>query len=1227
MHATRPRSRIGDGPPNCVGEVSKERRAMPKVQRFLVKMPPVAQNMRLSVAGHGAVFIARPLFTSIAPPGAGLAAASIWHIVEAPIALDVSNPWDVCHAMVTQGLGLADGARPEFAEPDLQQQWLSRPQEDRELALSATCKATKQDSDFPRDADNLWFQNDPHIQSASALESLPLPNDDSELICIAHLDTGYDPAHRSLPKRLETALQRNFVDADRPHDATDDSSGLFNNLGHATGTLSILAGTSTVGLPRLGVAPFVKVVPIRVANRVELFYNSAIAQALDYVHGLGAAGGANAVSVVSMSMGGLASRAWADAVNALYEAGVVVVTAAGNNFGNLPTRHIVYPARFNRVIAACGIMADQSPYADLPVTKMAGNYGPDSKMWTAMSAYTPNVPWAKFGCSEVVDFDGAGTSAATPQIAAAAAMWLQKNKATCAAYGQLWMRVEAVRRALFSSASPGDRSKLGNGALRVAAALAVAPPSDVELKKEKADTASFAFLRVLTGLGISGMSEEQRAMLELEALQLSQSATIEVLLPDPDVDPASLSGPQRQALAKALAEHPQASRTLRRALRAVVPPPPPQPISSALTGIEALQLRHALHPPAPEPTARRLRIYAYDPSLGRELSTVALNETIAAVRWERELAPGPVGEYLEVVDVDPASGCCYAPVDLNDPHLLASDGLRPSEANPQFHQQMVYAVSMKTIAHFEHALGRTALWAPRLVCVPQAPPAGNQAPRTRLVPRYVQRLRIYPHALREQNAYYSPERRALLLGYFSSRFGVDGAPSQTVFTALSHDIIAHETTHALLDGIHPRFREPTNPDVLAFHEAFADIVALFQHFTLRDALRDQVAKARGDWSGKSTLLAQVAVEFGRATGHHGGLRNSIGELVVDKKTGKTIWTAKEPQVSDYQASDEPHDRGAVLVAAVFDAFSQIYARRALVPIRLAMGGSEVLPPGALPSQLIDALADIASKVAGHVLNICIRALDYCPPVDITFGDFLRALITADRDLVADDPWGYRVAFVSAFAARGIFPEGVRNLSVDAVVWEPPPLAFAKLASLIPKLRLKWDLRTHRRRAWLSSLINARKVHQWLMDVVSDDELAMLGLQRKANPEYCLKNLDGESIDCNLHGIEVHAVRPLRRVGPDGQLLAQLVIELTQSLHARDHSGLTFRGGATLLFDLTTQSAVYMVRKRFDQAARVTHSQGEWKAQMERSANHYTGLGMQSREPFALLHRHRGDGHD
>jgi hypothetical protein len=42
-----------------------------------------------------------------------------------------------------------------------------------------------------------------------------------------------------------------------------------------------------------------------------------------------------------------------------------------------------------------------------------------------------------------------------------------------------------------------------------------------------------------------------------------------------------------------------------------------------------------------------------------------------------------------------------------------------------------------------------------------------------------------------------------------------------VFTCLSQDIIAHEVTHALLDGMHRRFNEPSNLDVLAFHEAFA----------------------------------------------------------------------------------------------------------------------------------------------------------------------------------------------------------------------------------------------------------------------------------------------------------------------------------------------------------------------------------------------------------------------
>src|SRR5262249_15300085 len=169
------------------------------------------------------------------------------------------------------------------------------------------------------------------------------------------------------------------------------------------------------------------------------------------------------------------------------------------------------------------------------------------------------------------------------------------------------------------------------------------------------------------------------------------------------------------------------------------------------------------------------------------------------------LRPGPVGEYVEVIDFDPASNRLYLPVDLNNREILAQDGLPPSEGNPQFHQQMVYAVAMSTIQAFEQALGRAALWGPNLrrdLAGSVVNPPASQ---------YVSRLRIYPHALRRANAYYDPEKKALLMGYFPAQGSDVGEnlPGGTIFTCLSFDIIAHETTHALLDGMHRYFAEPS----------------------------------------------------------------------------------------------------------------------------------------------------------------------------------------------------------------------------------------------------------------------------------------------------------------------------------------------------------------------------------------------------------------------------------
>ena len=95
------------------------------------------------------------------------------------------------------------------------------------------------------------------------------------------------------------------------------------------------------------------------------------------------------------------------------------------------------------------------------------------------------------------------------------------------------------------------------------------------------------------------------------------------------------------------------------------------------------------------PISRKLRAYAFDPSLSLVIDTADINSMTYKVNWE-ELQPGPSGEYVEVIDFDPTIKKFFRPVNLNAPYLLAQDGLDPSESNPQFHQQMVYAVARPT---------------------------------------------------------------------------------------------------------------------------------------------------------------------------------------------------------------------------------------------------------------------------------------------------------------------------------------------------------------------------------------------------------------------------------------------------------------------------------------------------------------------------------------------------
>jgi hypothetical protein len=570
--------------------------------------------------------------------------------------------------------------------------------------------------------------------------------------------------------------------------------------------------------------------------------------------------------------------------------------------------------------------------------------------------------------------------------------------------------------------------------------------------------------------------------------------------------------------------------------------------------------------PSPEnPYYRYLRGYALDPGFSTQLMTMNINEVNYKIRWEA-VDPGPTGEYLEVIDIDPPGNCLYEPVDLNAQNVLSQGGLPPSEGNPKFHQQMVYAVCMKTIHHFEHALGRKIVWRER-----------SWKENGSFKVQYVGKLRVHPHALRDANAYYDPEKMALLFGYFTAADHVQGTnyPGGVVFTCLSPDIVAHETTHAILDSIHNRFIENTNPDVGAFHEGFSDIVALLQRFTFRELIEHQLESTQGRLD-RYSVLGELATQFGQALmNERGALRSAIGK--VNHKTGR--WERLVPNPGDYQTKWEPHDRGSLLVATVFDAFQRIYHHKTLDLIRIATGGTGILPPGSISHDLVKRLAAEACEIGEHLLHICIRALDYCPPIDITFGNYLRALITADLDVAPEDETGYRIALIEAFRARGIFPERVNTMSVESLCWSRPNFskpereAFQTIADFLePRINALLK-HTDRKEIYQASNKLQRELHTFLG-----------GENPKFNPdewEESLMNklgLTAESFTLEYHGkkhvikappLQVQLIRPAYRVGREGRQIQQVVISLSQTIKVPGKRGekVTFRGGCMLILSL------------------------------------------------------------
>jgi hypothetical protein len=573
---------------------------------------------------------------------------------------------------------------------------------------------------------------------------------------------------------------------------------------------------------------------------------------------------------------------------------------------------------------------------------------------------------------------------------------------------------------------------------------------------------------------------------------------------------------------------------------------PPDLVLTRARRRTALTPRPAVTTPQPAVTprargrTRKLRIIAQDPAIRVRGHIVTATVEVPA----EDFQPGPWGGRVQVIDYDSSTGTLLKPLEdvpaedggFADPFEKASDS--DLLTNPQFHAQNVYAIVMLTLARFEKALGRRIAWGF----------SGHQ-------------LKVAPHAFADTNTFYSERDEGLFFGYFPT--AVDSEEPRVVFSCLSHDVVAHETAHALLDGLRKRYADPSSPDQAGFHEGFADVVGQLSVFALPEVtalLVDRAAGARGGTAGGRIPVHKVTPDALRESALL-GLAEVMGQEMAAVRGAalrQSVRLTPSPKYLEMEEFQEPHRRGEILVAAMMNAFIEVWAGRLM-----ALG--EVAPA------FLDrgSVAEVGAAAADFLLTMAIRALDYSMPVHIEFGDYLSALLTADREIQPDDSkYRFRDHLRASFRAYGIEPTSRRDED-EPGVWLPPKTDLAV-----------WPT---------GKSLNARTPFEG-QTLDSEEVFRFIWLNRRE------LGLVEEAYT------RVLSVHPCLRVGRDGFFLRETVAEYVQSveLEARDlrrmkieapigmpkDMPVTLYGGAVLIFDEFGQ-VKFSINNRLDNDTRQT----------------------------------------
>jgi hypothetical protein len=546
----------------------------------------------------------------------------------------------------------------------------------------------------------------------------------------------------------------------------------------------------------------------------------------------------------------------------------------------------------------------------------------------------------------------------------------------------------------------------------------------------------------------------------------------------------------------------------------------------------------------PLPRERFVTVIARDPHLVRNRKIVRAQVRIPA----ETLGPGPTGYRVQVIDYDASNDMLYQPRPLpagdGDPFEKYTD--KQLLEDPQFHRHNAYALVMRTLSRFEYALGRRLGWG---------------------FPSH--QLKVAPHAFADANAFYAERDGALLFGYFPGE-------KRMIYTCLSHDVIVHETTHALLDGLRRRYTEPSSPDQAAFHEGFADVVALLSVFAL-----PSVVELMLPGSGPKVDVRWLSVEELRASMLF-GLAPEVGDeigAVRGQPLRRSLELEPSKKYLDLEEYQEAHRRGEILVAAMLTTFIETWVRRlcVLVEGRRATDRARAVEEG--------------RDLAEILLTSAIRAIDYAPPVDLQFGDYLSAFVTADREIrPGDDRYSLRDCILRVFASYGIEPAS----KSPGGYWRAP-----------------------------AETLDYGRTHAEPMarDV---DEIF----------HFIIENRDALGVDMDAF-MRVQSVRPCTRIAPDGFVLRETVCEYVQELEIPaaelrelgvsrpagmpDDQKLKLYGGGILIFD-EYGHVKFHIYSRLNSKRQKKRLKYLWDYG-------FLTQSQSARSAFSTLHRYRASGTD